>query len=89
MDTHPHPHGLGRQALSPGHEAGTWGLPGHLPAQRSLLSHLNLIQAGGRVQGLTSALTAALCRPRIHLGHRVSQAITTTAAQQLSFTGLP
>lgn len=31
-----------------------------------VLSHLNWIQAGGRVEGLTSALTAALCLPPAH-----------------------
>lgn len=87
VDLCPHMHSLGRQALSPGHKAGTWGLPGRAASCTDVLSHLNLIQAGGRVEGLTSALIAALCRPRIHLGHSLCQAITTTAAQQLSFTG--
>lgn len=57
-DTCPHTHSLTRQALSPGHEAETWGLPG-AASRADVLSHLNLIQAGGRVEGLTSALTAA------------------------------
>ena len=63
-------HSLRCQALLPGHEAGTWGLPSASCAD--MLSHLNLIQGGGRVEGLTSALIAALCRLHIHLGHSVS-----------------
>lgn len=39
------------------------------------------------MESLTSALTASLYRPRIHLGYSMCQAITTTAAQQkLTFT---
>lgn len=55
LDTHPHTQGARPCRLDTGRNLG----PPRGASRIAVLSHLNLIQAGGSVEGLTSALTAA------------------------------
>ena len=55
LDTHPHTQGARPCRLDTGRNRG----PPRGTSCIAVLSHLNLIQAGGSVEGLTSALTAA------------------------------